>query len=254
MAEQWNPAQYERFKSERAQPFYDLLSLVRPASQMRVVDLGCGTGELTRELHLRLGAAQTVGIDSSQAMLELSKAFSSPGLSFQLRDIGELEGRWDLVFSNAALQWLPDHPALFGQLFEAAAERGQLAVQLPANQDQPSHLVASEVAAEPPFAEALIGRPRQSSVLAPEAYAALLHRVGFREQQVHLLVYGHLLDSREEVVEWVKGTLLTDYQRRLPPELFPSFLSRYRERLMPRLEDQRPFFFPFKRLLLWARR
>jgi len=90
--------------------------------------------------------------------------------------------------------------------------------------------------------------------LKPEAYAALLHRLGYRQQHVRLQVYGHHLATRDEVIEWVKGTLLIDYQKRLPPEWFRRFLDRYRERLLPQLEDRQPFFYPFKRLLLWAQR
>jgi trans-aconitate 2-methyltransferase len=71
---------------------------------------------------------------------------------------------------------------------------------------------------------------------------------------VRLEVYGHELASRDEVVEWVRGTTLTDYERRLPPDLWPAFLARYRERLAAALPDQRPFLYTFRRLLLWGRR
>lgn len=252
----WDPCQYERFRAERRAPFLDLLALVRPRPGMRVVDLGCGTGELTAELHRRLGAAATLGVDSSAAMLGRSATFAAPGLAFAERDIRDLGAgeRWDLVFSNAALQWLPDHPALFRTLAAMVAERGQLAVQLPANYDHPSHRVALEVAAEPAFREALGGFAHEVSVLAPEAYAALLHRLGFRAQQVRLQVYAHLLADRAEVVEWVQGTLLTPYRERLPAAHFDRFLARYRERLLPALDPTRPHLFPFKRLLLWAGR
>src|SRR5207249_7925375 len=132
---------------------------------------------------------------------------------------------------------------------------GQLAVQMPANFDHPSHVVAAEVAAEAPFREALGGRSHeQRPVLPVEEYALLLERLGYAEQQVCLQVYGHRLAARDEVVEWVKGTLLTDYQRRLPAELYARFVARYRERLLPALEDTRPYFFTFKRVLLWAQR
>jgi trans-aconitate 2-methyltransferase len=93
-----------------------------------------------------------------------------------------------------------------------------------------------------------------SPVLSPEAYAELLHRLGFAEQHVRLQVYAHTLASRDEVVEWVRGTMLTDYQRRMPADAFARFLARYREVLLSRLADERPFLFPFKRVLLWGRR
>lgn len=252
----WNPAQYARFREERGRPFFDLVALVRPRHGMRVLDLGCGTGELTRHLHRRLGAAETVGIDNSPAMLARGPAFAGDGLRFELGDIATVAADlpYDLVFSNAALQWLPNHERLIPRLGALLADGGQLAVQVPANHDHPSHVVAAEVAGEPPFREAFGSYARRSPVLAPEAYAALLDRLGYREQHVRLQVYGHRLAAPAEVVEWVEGTLLTDYRRRLPADLYPRFLARYRERLLPRLDDVRPYFYPFKRILLWAGR
>ena len=116
--DKWNPEQYERFRNERSQPFFDLMALVEARPAMRVVDLGCGTGELTRLLHQTLSASQTLGLDSSAAMLAKSQAFADPGLRFEQRDIGEFtaEGEFDLVFSNAALHWLQDHESLLARL------------------------------------------------------------------------------------------------------------------------------------------
>ncbi|HEY8514143.1 MAG TPA: methyltransferase domain-containing protein [Candidatus Binatia bacterium] len=253
----WNPAQYERFAAERRQPFDDLRALIEPEPAMRVVDLGCGTGELTAELHASLGARETLGIDRSARMLERSTQFVRPGLRFAPGDIATFtaDAEWDLVFSNAALHWVGEHEELIPRLAAALAPGGQLAIQVPANFDHASHVVAAQLAAEEPFASALEGRPlRLASVLAPEAYATLLDRCGFARQHVRLQVYGHHLASRDEVVEWVRGTTLTAYEQALPQGLFPLFLERYRERLLPRLPDTRPFFYPFKRLLLWARR
>jgi trans-aconitate 2-methyltransferase len=252
----WSPEQYERFRGERAQPFFDLLALVAPRPAMRALDLGCGTGELTRALHDALSPNETIGLDSSAEMLAKSASFVAPGLRFEQADIaGPLPaGPWDLVFSNAALQWLPDHPALFGRLAALLAPGGQLAVQMPANHDHPSHRLAREIAAEAPFAEALGGYQRSKPVLEPEEYATLLHQLGFARQSVCLQVYGHLLASAGEVVEWVKGTLLTDYEGRLPAPLYARFLERYRALLLAELGDEEPYFYPFKRLLLHAAR
>jgi trans-aconitate 2-methyltransferase len=253
----WDPLQYDRFRDERRQPFLDLLALVRSRPGMRVVDLGCGTGELTRILHDRVAAAETLGIDRSAAMLAKSGTYAGGGLRFQEGDLRTALGgsRYDLVFSNAALHWIPDHPDLFRALTETVAPGGQLAVHMPANQDHPSHAVSVEVAAEAPFREALGGAsPPRGAELKPQEYARLLDRLGYRTQHVRLQVYGHRLASREEVVEWVKGTTLTPYKERLPEGMFSRFLTRYRECLLPRLEDTRPFFFAFKRILLWAER
>ena len=252
----WNPEQYGRFAAERRQPFLDLLALLHPIPSGRAVDLGCGTGELTRALHERLGAAETLGIDTSAAMLAKATTLAGHGLRFETGDLARFAPlrAFDVVFSNAALHWVPDHPRLLERLASAVAPAGQLAFQVPANFDHPSHTAAEETARERPFAEALGGSPHPRNVLAPEAYAAILDRLGFAEQTVRLQVYGHRLASREEVVEWVKGTLLTDYEKRLPAELYDRFLARYRENLFTRLQDERPFFFPFKRILARASR
>jgi trans-aconitate 2-methyltransferase len=285
----WEPERYGRFAAERAEPFHDLVSLVRPVPGGRVVDLGCGSGELTAQLHQRLEAAETLGLDSSPAMLARAAGLASGGLRFELGDIADFarfgdggepgafpagsrdpgsgqgsdgrdggrraaggDGDWDVIFSNAALHWLPDHEALFGRLVAGLRRGGQLAVQMPANHDHPSHLAAAEVAATEPFRTALGGYRRRSPVQPPEWYADLLDRIGLAPQHVRLQVYLHRLASRDEVVEWTRGTLLTDYAARMPAPLFDDFVTAYRERLLPRLEDSRPHRYPFKRLLLWG--
>lgn len=251
----WNPSQYERFRNERSQPFFDLMAMVEPQPAMRVVDLGCGTGELTRLLHEHLQASETVGMDSSASMLAKSEAFAGDGLRFEQQDISDFaaDHQYHLVFSNAALQWTANHEETLGRLTAALVGGGQLAVQVPANNDHPAHTVAAELASESPFREAMNGYEREWPVLKPEEYAALLYRLGYREQQVRLQVYGHVLKSAEDVIEWVKGTLLTDYEKRMPADLYPQFLRRYRERLLAALEDTRPYFYPFKRILFRAK-
>jgi trans-aconitate 2-methyltransferase len=251
----WNPTQYERFRSEREQPFHDLVTLIGRRPAARVVDLGCGTGLLTAELHRALRATTTIGVDSSDAMLERAGAIHADGLDFVHGDIAgwEPDAPVDVVFSNAALQWVQDHPALFARLRAMLAPGGELAVQVPANFDHVSHTLASTIAAEDPFAAAMHGYSRTFSVLQPEDYATLLYRLGFVAQSIRLQVYGHLLESTDSVVEWVRGTLLTDYESRMPAALYTEFVDRYRERLNAALGNQRPYFYPFKRILLWGR-
>jgi trans-aconitate 2-methyltransferase len=250
----WDPGQYERFKNERSRPFFDLLGLLRPAPGGRAIDLGCGTGELTRVLHERLAARETLGMDSSPEMLARSAAFAGGGLGFVRGDLGAFadQGAWDLIFSNAALHWVNDHPALLARLARGLREGGQLAIQVPANHDHPSHRLARAIAAEEPFRSA--GGLPESPVLSPEAYALRLHELGFREQTVRLEVYGHELESREQVVEWVTGTTLTPLRARLDDVAWARFLDRYREALLPQLADTRPYFYTFKRLLFWGQR
>jgi trans-aconitate 2-methyltransferase len=252
----WNPTQDERFRAEREQPFHDLVAMITRRPAGRVVDLGCGTGLLTVDLHHEIEATETIGVDSSDSMLERAGSLNVDGVRFVRGDISEWEpgAPVDVVFSNAALQWLPDHPRLLARLTGMIASGGELAVQVPANFDHVSHLLATDIAREEPFASAMHGHVRIFPVLAPEAYATLLHELGFVEQLVRLQVYGHVLESSDSVVEWVRGTLLTDYEKRLPESLYAEFLARYRERLHAALGDERPYFYPFKRILLWGRR
>jgi trans-aconitate 2-methyltransferase len=258
MADGWDPRTYDRFREERRQPFCDLVALIVPVPGGRVVDLGCGSGELTAELHRQLQATDTLGVDRSPSMLKDSAAYAGDGVHFERRDIAAFDGRdYDVVFANASLHWVEGHEGLLARLAGALGPGGQLALQVPANHDHPSHTVAAELATEAPFAEALALGPgpheRPSNVLLPEAYATRLDELQFAQQHVRLQVYGHHLASTEDVVEWVKGTLLTHYKERLPPDMYAEFLSRYRQRLLLELGDHRPYFYAFKRILCWAR-
>ncbi len=258
----WDPRQYDTFEREREQPFYDLLALVRRSSSMRVVDLGCGTGKLTRILHERLDAIETTGIDRSGKMLDSTRGAVLPGgLRFE---IGTIEGfadssararcAFNLIFSNAAYHWVGDHGTLLPRLAAALAPGGQLAFQVPAQHEDPTHVTADELADTEPFRSAFGGWRRVHAVQSPEHYARLLYRCGFADPNVRLIVYPHVLASREAVVEWMKGTLLTEYARHLPPHLFERFVEEYRARLLPELDAAQPYFFPFKRILCWGQR
>ena len=254
----WRPSLYGRFRAERSRPFYDLLDLVRPRPGMRVVDLGCGTGELTADAHRRLGAVSTIGVDSSASMLEKAAPLAGDGLSFLRGDIASFTSPsgepFDLVLSNAALHWVPDHPALLARLAAAIAPCGQLAVQIPSNQDHPSHALAHEMAREEPWRSELGGYVRETPVLPPVRYAELLRRLGFRDQHVRLQVYVHELPEPAEVVEWVRGTLLTDYEKRMAPPAFARYVDEYRERLLARIGRERPYLYTYQRILFWAER
>src|SRR6266542_2258757 len=142
----WNPERYGKFRSERSAPFLDLLALVERGDAPRIVDLGCGAGELTRLAHETLAARETVGLDSSAAMLEKAAAHAGGGLSFRQEDIGAFaEPGFDVILSNAALHWVPDHGALLTRLARLLARGGQLAIQVPANEAHPSHAIARDL-------------------------------------------------------------------------------------------------------------
>jgi trans-aconitate 2-methyltransferase len=257
----WDPQQYDKFERQREQAFYDLLALVRPVSAMRIVDLGCGTGKLTRVMHSRLNARETVGIDRSASMLADARGDASGGLRFEVGSIEavadgalELREQPDLIFSNAALHWVLDHEGLLPKLTRLLAPAGQLAFQVPAQHADATHVTAAEVADSEPYRSALSGWRKTEPVLTPDAYARLLYRCGFDDPIVRLIVYPHVLEARDAVIDWVRGTLLTEYARHLPPALFDRFVEDYGARLLPRLDAAQPFFFPFKRILCWGQR
>lgn len=254
MGDAWNPGQYEQFKAARARPYHDLLALVRPRAGWRAVDLGCGTGELTAILHRQLGAASTLGIDRSANMLAEAARYAQPGLEFRQGDLNDFreEEAFDLVFSNAALHWVPAHEELIPRLRRAVSSGGQMALQLPAMFEHPSHLLAAEVAEQPRFAAPLGGYVYRSSVLSPERYADLFDELGAREQVVRMQIYGTHLASREAVGDWLSGTLLTVYRERLSSDVYGDFEAEFRRGLVARLPDRKPFFFGYRRILAWA--
>jgi len=259
MVDAWSPAVYERFKQERTRPFLDLLELIEQDRLERAIDLGCGTGELTALAAERLGVTAMTGLDSSPAMLDEARSRVRPGLAFELDDIEPWTsgGDVDLVLANASLQWVPNHARVLRRWTAALAPGGQIAVQVPANADHPSHLVAAHLASSSEFADDFPdGVPPDAvaaNVLRPEDYAVLLYELGYDRRHVRLQVYGHVLDSTAAVVDWVSGTTLTRFRRVLPEARYETFVRRYRDELLAVLGERSPYFYPFKRILMWGR-
>lgn len=259
----WDPQQYERFKEQRSQPFWDLIALIDSGGVDRAVDLavdlGCGTGELTAQAARRLGVGSMVGVDNSPTMLDAASAYVSSGVRFEVGDIGAwtAEPTLDLVVANASLQWVPEHAAVLERWVAALRPGGQVAVQVPANADHPSHLASAAVATREPFVSAFDGSPPADpvavNVLRPEEYAVLLYELGIAEPHVRLQVYPHVMPSSEAVVEWTKGTSLTRFFKVLPTELHEGFVEAYREELLARIGRHEPYLYPFKRILMWGR-
>jgi trans-aconitate 2-methyltransferase len=244
----WKPEQYNRFQNERSQPFWDLAALVDLNGVNRWLDVGCGTGELTRALHDANQLSYTLGIDSSEKMLAEAKQFATEGTVFEVARIEEFQpsGPFDVVFSNAALQWVDNHKDIFPRLLKWLAPKGQLAVQMPVNFDHPSHILAAQTA------EKLGLKVRHTPVLAPEDYAQLLWNNGLRDIQVFVKVYLHPMASAREVIEWTKGTLLTHYEKQLDENGYREFLKLYAEAFL-RLTGEGEYLYPFKRLLIRGR-
>ena len=242
---EWNPQQYGKFGAEREAPFVDLMALIAPAT--RVVDLGCGTGTLTRRLAEAWPQSSVVGIDSSAAMLEKARAAAGAqyvdGTIETFADGGVVDGVFDLIFSNSALHWVADHDKLIPKLVARLAPSGQLAVQLPADEYNSARSIFADVA----------GWRHQMATLDIGAYARVLHAAGLGQLTVYEKIYPHTLDDAEAVLEWAKGTALLPYLERLPPAQHAPFLDEVRRRLQAR-HPEKPVFFPFRRIIFYGRR
>lgn len=253
----WNPEQYHLFREAREAPVRDLLALIPELPFRDVVDLGCGTGEHTRMLAGRFPGARVLGLDSSAEMLGRADASGLPGLRFEQGDILNLRGEYDLMFSNAALQWLPDHPALLARLWERLRPGGVLAVQVPANHDHDSHRLLTETAQE--FAAELGGFTRfgtahgASPVLTPAAYAERLDELGGAEITALSKVYPVVLPGARGLLNWTRGTALVPYLARLSAGDAERFTAAYLARLEDRWPGERVYY-AFTRVLLAARK
>lgn len=245
----WNPEKYHRFKEERAAPFNDLCGLIRVRHGLKVIDLGCGTGELTCRLAGFLPGSRVTGIDSSAEMLAKATGSACPDVDFRLRDIATIDGSWDLIFSNAVFHWIDDHETLIPRLFYLLNPGGQLVVQIPNNNAFPSHTCIIATAGEEPFRTALGGWTRKSPLLPLDAYARLLYESGAVEMTVLEKVYPHLVADADAIADWTSSTTLIPYFERLPEELHLLFMESYRAKLR-RIWPTGPVLFTFRRILI----
>ncbi|MGB8326361.1 MAG: methyltransferase domain-containing protein [Steroidobacteraceae bacterium] len=255
----WDPGQYERFKRERAQPFFDLVTRIPDRPVRFAADLGCGTGELTRQLLAKWPAAQIWGVDNSGQMLERARG-GEPNhrLVFVEADLRQWRSpqALDCIVSNAALHWVPDHAGLLAQLASWLAPGGILAVQMPNTAGEPAYRLLAELTAQPRWAGALAARKRRPAIEAPEWYVGQLRALG-HETDVWETIYYHQLPDALAIVEWLKGTSLRPILSALSGHeaLASEFLSEYASgltRLYP--ASTSGVIFPFRRLFFLARR
>lgn len=252
----WDADQYLKFGGHRTQPARDLLARVPLAAPRRIVDLGCGPGNSTELLARRWPDAEVTGIDSSPEMLAQARA-SYPALRWVEADIAHLppDGPHDLVFSNAAFQWVPDHARVFPALLDALPPGGVLAVQMPRSSDAPTHALLRELAASPRWAARMPGETRVHAVGDPGFYYDLLAPRAAR-LDIFEIEYLHVMDGPEGIVEWMKGTGLRPFLQRLEGADLQAFLATYLEGLAlayPRRADGKVLF-PFRRIFLVASR
>lgn len=252
----WNPATYNEFKDIRYQPFYDLVDMIDITGIQTVVDLGCGTGEQTAFLSKRLPGARILGIDTSAEMLSETQQFTSDSLRFQQAGISDFlkeNSYWDLIFSNAALQWENNHLELFPRLTARLSPVGRLAVQMPYQKENILNRLLLELVSEPPFPAMLNGFQRESPLLKIDDYAEILFRAGLKDIGIMLKVYPMIVKDEFELYRFIEGSALIPYLERLnkreQEQLRTAFLSKTRLHF-----KDFPAIYPFKRLLMYGRK
>ena len=247
----WNPALYRRYEDERTRPAQELLARVPLPEAARVVDLGCGPGNSTELLANRFPTAKVVGTDNSEAMLASARE-RLPQARFELSDIATWapqDQAPDLIYANAALQWVPDHEQLIPRLFAALAPGGVLAIQMPDNREEPTHRLMRAVAAEAPWAEPIGNADRLRTLLLPlGGYYDLLAPAAAKVDVWHT-IYQHPMDNAAAIVEWVRSTGLKPFVDRLPADLQASYLAEYEHRV----DQAYPVRTDGKRLLAFPR-
>jgi trans-aconitate 2-methyltransferase len=250
----WNPDQYLKFAAPRLQPAIDLLARVPSAHPHIVYDLGCGAGNVTQLLAARWPRASITGVDDSASMLAKATA-AAPGVTWVQQSLASWRAAApaDLIYSNAALHWLPDHQRLFPALVDQLAPGGVLAVQMPRNFGAPSHTLIGETVRSGPW------RTRLEPLLAPSPVAEPAFYYGVLSARVARLdiwetEYLQVLSGVDPVKEWTKGTWLKQFLDALDEPQRSEFENDYAARLRhayPALSDGNTLF-PFRRLFLLA--
>jgi trans-aconitate 2-methyltransferase len=246
----WDPHTYLSFEAERTRPAAELLARVPNKHSTYVVDLGCGPGNSTALLASRWPTAFVEGIDSSPDMLVEAVA-SSTRAQWVTADIADWTPRQkaDVIFANAALQWLPDHQSLMPRLLSFLDEGGTLAFQVPRNFDEPCHTLIRDVARDGPWASKLGDIRDWRNVCTPEAYFAILEPHASRVE-IWETRYLYVLEGEDAVFRWMSGTGLRPFVAALEGDEREAFLAEYKTHLAkayPKCPSGKTLY-PFQRL------
>lgn len=229
----WDPEKYLVFQRQRTQPAIDLAKRVADRKPDTIADIGCGPGNSTAVLKAVFPDASSVlGIDNSTEMIERARK-DHKGIDFAVASAAELSGSYDLLFSNACLQWIPDHEQLIPQLMAHLTDGGALAVQIPMNQEEPLFRAIHAVVSDGKwgFSHSVSG---QNKVLSPDSYFNILSGCSTRFEMWET-VYYHALPSHEHLMQWVRETRLRPYlsvleapeQRSLEQEILDKARDSY---------------------------
>jgi trans-aconitate 2-methyltransferase len=252
----WNPQQYLKFSQPRLRPAMDLLARIPGDEPQLVYDLGCGAGNATAALAGRWPRARIIGVDASAAMLAQA-ARTLPQLQWvhHALDGWQAERPADVIYSNAALHWLPDHRQLFPALVAMLSPGGVLAIQMPRNFSAPSHTLIDATARAGPWRARLEPLLAAAPVAEPQFYYALLSPLA-ASLDIWESEYLQVLSGEDPVKEWTKGTWLMQFLDRLDAGERAEFEADYALRLRaayPRLADGTTLF-PFRRLFIVLRK
>lgn len=250
----WNSKQYLKFKAQRTQPAIDLANMIK-AEPREIIDIGCGPANSTRVLTERFPSAHITGADNSADMLAQA-AISCPEADFIFLDAGEdlseHYGKYDLVFSNACIQWIACHDKLLPRLFAMLKEGGTLAVQIPVNYEEPIHRIIGGLVKSPRWAERF-SQPRIFHTLTQGEYFDILSALtnSFEMKQI---TYLHRMPSAESIIEWYKGTGLRPYLSALSEDDAATFEREVLEEVKKEYPPQQngEIIFRFPRLLFTA--
>jgi trans-aconitate 2-methyltransferase len=250
----WSPEQYLKFAQPRLRPALELLVHIDQAAPRCVYDLGCGPGNVTRFLVDRWPQAQITGVDDSTEMLAQA-ARDVPTVTWvnQNLDVWVPAAPPDVIYSNAALQWLPQHDRLFPRLFGQLAAGGVLAVQMPDNFQAPSHTAVADVVRSGPSRPTLEPLLRPNPVGAPAFYHRLLAAQA-KTVDIWTTEYLHVLTGADPVKEWTKGTWLRPFLEALAGAQRADFEARYAAQVALAYPPQPDgtTLFPFRRLFIVA--
>jgi trans-aconitate 2-methyltransferase len=248
----WNPELYEQFRRYRERPAKDLLAAMHGFEPRLVYDLGCGTGRITLELARRYPSAEVVGLDISAAMLDRDASADPVNLRFELGDIASWDPPTppDVIFSNAALHWLPDHEVLLPRLVSRLAPGGHLYIQMPRNFAEPDHRTIERVVHEGRWAERLKPLWSEARVGAPESYVELLGP-SCSELDVWETVYYQRLRGPNPVARWIEGAALRPYLAVLGGQR-QAFLDAIDAEILAAYppDDHGVTLYPFRRLFI----